>query len=439
MMKVCIAIFFTLTACLPGTLAAETTSQPAALEAKSQRDARMAWFRQARYGMFVHFGPFSLVGVHKEKWNEFKTRPAGMSQADFDQRFTAGLTPKKGCARQWAKLARQAGMKYMVFTAKHHEGFCLWDTKLTDYNSMNLGPGYDMVRDYVDACRAEGLKVGIYYSLLDGHHPDGRRCAHDEAARQRFLKFTRDSVRELMTNYGPIALLWYDGPSPLGFASEWESEQLNRMVRQCQPGIIINDRALVSEDFTCSEGHINSPAFPDQDWEACMTFNGTWGWSAPPLEKYHSSRKIIDMLNQVSAMTGNLLLNVGPNPADGSVGPIETERLLEVGSWLQRHGEAVYGRLDRVDAIGCTKNSVGAHWTRRGNTAYLWLPQWPNGEVVIESVKADVASCSILGDGKPLEFEQKDRRLTIKGLPAVCPDPVCRYAVLKIVFPSYPR
>jgi alpha-L-fucosidase len=429
-----------LTACSAiETSGGEATPRPASLEAKDQRDARLAWWREARYGMFVHFGPFSQWPYYREKWSQFQTRPAGMPVADFDRRFTAGLTPRKESARQWAHLAKLAGMKYMVFTAKHHEGFCLWDSKLTDYNSVKMGPGFDMVRAYVDACRAEGLKVGLYYSLLDGHHPDGHRCVDDEAARQRFLEYTRGLVRELMSNFGPIALLWYDGPTPLGFASEWESECLNRMVRQLQPGIIINDRSLTTEDFTCSEGHITAPAFPDQDWEACMTFNGVWGWQPAPPEQYCTSRKIIDMLHEVSSMTGNLLLNVGPNPVDGSIGPLETQRLLEAGKWLQRYGEGVYGHLDRVDALSITRNNVGATWTRRGNTAFLWMPNWPKGEVAIEKVKAKINACSLLGDGKPLPFQQKDQRVTINGLPAACPDPVCQYPLLKIEFASYPR
>ncbi len=362
-----------------------------------------------------------------------------MPVEEFARRITADLKPRPGSARQWAQLAKRAGMKYMVFTAKHHEGFCLWDTKLTDFNSMKLGPGYDMVRDYVAACRAAGLKVGIYYSLLDRHHADGLRCEQDEAARQRFLEFTRGLVRELMTNYGKIDILWYDGPSPLGYASAWESARLNAMVRQLQPGIIINDRALTVEDFTCSEGRVNPTDFPNQDWEACITFNGDWGYDRTAREKYLSVPQIVRMLNRVSAFTGNLLLNVGPNPDGGSIGPVETEHLLAVGRWLAQYGEGVYGRLDRVDAMGETRNNVGGLWSRRGNTGYLWITQWPTGPVVLENVRAKVLACSLVPGGKPLPMEQKDRRLTISGLPASCPAPGCPYGMLKIEFDSYPR
>jgi alpha-L-fucosidase len=302
-----------------------------------------------------------------------------------------------------------------------------------------MGPKYDMVADYVSACRQAGLRVGLYYSLMDGHHPDGRHCAHDEAARQRFLEFTRGLLRELMTNYGKIDILWYDGPSPLGYASEWESVKMNRMVRDMQPGIIINDRALTSEDFTCSEGKINPPLFPDDDWEACMTFNGTWTYNPAEGDKYLSARQIIEMLNKVSAMSGNLLLNVAPSPDDGSVGPIETERLTAVGRWLARFGEAAYGHVDRVDALGGTKNQIGASWSRRGNTAYLWLLDWPKGDVLISDVKAKVNACRLIPDGRALHFEQKDGQLAIRSLPEACPDAECQFAVLKIEFASYPR
>ena len=408
-------------------------SRPASLVDRSH----IQWFREARFGMFVHFGPFSQW-FHKE-WRNSTAKRGEMSAEEFDRKYVAGLTPKKGCTRDWAQLAKKAGMKYMVFTAKHHDAFCLWDSKLTDFNSVKLGPKRDMVAEFVKACREQGLKVGLYYSLMDGHHPDGRRCADDEAARQRFLEYTRGLLRELMTNYGRIDMLWYDGPSPLGYAGEWESDKMNRMVRELQPGIVINDRALLAEDFSCPEGHISPTLFPDRDWEACMTFNGVWAWCPKPPEEYLTARQIIDMLHQVSAGTGNLLLNVGPRPEDARIGQTEIERLETVGRWLERHGEAAYGHLDRVGGLGYTKNEIGAKWTRRGNTAYLWLPDWPSGDVVIENVKAELKTSSLLASGEPLPFEQKDRRLTIRGLPKECPDPICGYAVLKLEFASYPR
>ena len=398
----------------------------------------MEWFRHARYGMFVHFGPFSQLYKH-ENWTEFSRKPDTMSQADFDHQFVKGLTPRKGCSREWAELAKQAGMKYMVFTTKHHEGFCLWDTKTTDYNSVKLGPGFDMVREYVDECRAAGLHVGFYFSLGDGHNPDGRKCVEDEAARQRFLEFTRAQLRELLTHYGKVEILWYDGPFPLGCGSEWEAEEMNRMVRALQPGIVINDRALWAEDFTCSEGRITPTPFPNDDWEACMTFNGTWGWRPTPLDQYATSHRIVGMLSEVSGMTGNLLLNVGPHPDDGKIGDVETQRLLEVGQWLTRYGEGVYGHLDRVYSLAPTKNNVGGVWSRRGTTGFLWLPDWPKGQIVIDKVRAKVDRCTLLPNGQKLPFEQKDARVTIRDLPSACPETEGLYGMLKIEFASYPR
>ena len=284
--------------------------------AAADRRAHMKWWTEARFGMFIHFGPFSQWG--SERFRYVSEHRHAMSPKTYDRKFVEGLTPRKNCVRQWAETAKKAGMKYMVLTAKHHEGFCLWDSKLTDFNSVRLGPKFDMVGEYVEACRSCGLKAGLYYSLMDGHHADGRRCAYSEPARRRFLEFTRGLLRELMTGYGEISVLWYDGPSPLGFASEWESHEMNRMVRQLQPGIIINDRSLTAEDFTCPEGHISPPNDPDRDWEACMTFNGVWGYQPKPPQEYRTAREIVQMLNKVSANSGNLLLNVGPAPGDGS-------------------------------------------------------------------------------------------------------------------------
>ena len=158
------------------------------------RDERMAWFREARFGMFVHFGLYAMYGRNEWVWTlENIPRDEYVARANEFQ-------PKPGCHREWAKLAKEAGMKYMVMTTKHHEGFCLWDTQMTDWNSVKLGPKRDIVAEYVDACREFGLKIGFYYSLMDWHHPDGGRCAYDVEARKRFNDFTQGCVRELMTN-----------------------------------------------------------------------------------------------------------------------------------------------------------------------------------------------------------------------------------------------
>ncbi|MCE5325705.1 MAG: alpha-L-fucosidase [Planctomycetaceae bacterium] len=415
------------------------------------RDERMEWFREARYGMFVHYGPFSQW----YDWYVSKTLPnkppEGATPEQRKRWYVAGLTPPRDFARAWARTAKAAGMKYIVFTTKHHEGFVLWDTKLTEFNSINMGPRFDMVAEYVKACREEGLKVGFYYSLWDHNYPDGLACRHDDDSRRRFLDYTQALLRELMTNYGKIDILWYDGPSPLGYGGEWEAQKMNAMVRRLQPGIIINDRSLTAEDFTCSEGHISATLHPDSDWEACMPFHHKlWTWYPTDFKNYYTPRDIVDMFRQIVAGTGNLLLNVGPNPATGRIGQLEQERLAVVGKWLQSHGEAIYGHVDRPEALGFITSDAGGYWTRKGNTAYLWLPKWPaGGKIVLNNVHGKLLGASILTNGAKLTIDRtaqpdtetvkKASRVTLSGLPEKCPDAVCDYAIVKIEFAAYPR
>ena len=197
------------------------------------RERRMKWWHEAKFGMFIHWGLYSTLGRH-----EWVMENEGIPVAEYEK-LAPKFKPVPNAARAWAQLARRAGMKYMVMTTKHHEGFCNFDTKLTDYCAPKQGPGRDLVREYVEAARAEGLRFGFYYSLMDWHHPDGARCKTDEAARKRFVAYIHGQVRELMTNYGKVDVLWYDVAWPLD-AKGWESVEMNQMVRKLQPDIIIN-------------------------------------------------------------------------------------------------------------------------------------------------------------------------------------------------------
>src|SRR5690242_1065974 len=207
------------------------------------RDRRMAWWHQARFGMFIHFGLYSVLGRH-----EWVMENEGIPVAEYEQ-LAKRFNPKPNAARAWAKLAKQAGQKYMVMTSKHHEGFCNFDTKLTSYCAPKQGPGRDLVREYVEAARAEGLRFGFYYSLMDWHHPDGARCLQNEDARKRFVEYTHGLIRALMSNYGRVDVLWYDVDWPLD-ARGWESERMNKMVFELQPEIIVNNRNGLHGDFS---------------------------------------------------------------------------------------------------------------------------------------------------------------------------------------------
>src|SRR6266545_6948401 len=207
------------------------------------RTRRMKWLHEAKFGMFIHWGLYSVLGRH-----EWVMENEGIPVKEYES-LAEQFKPKPNAARDWARLARRAGMKYMVMTTKHHEGFCNFDTKLTDYCAAKQAAGRDLVREFVEAARAEGLRVGFYYSLMDWHHPDGASCATGEAARQRFVAYTHGLIRELMTNYGKIDVLWYDVDWPLT-AEQWESEKMNQMVFQLQPDILVNNRNGLTGDFS---------------------------------------------------------------------------------------------------------------------------------------------------------------------------------------------
>ena len=393
-----------------------------------EREKRLKWFRDARFGMFIHYGIYAQLGRGEWVWNR--------DRVPYDEYVALADTwqPKRGCARAWARLAKAAGMKYMVLTTKHHDGFCLWDTAQTDFNAVRHGPGRDIVAEYADACRSAGLKVGLYYSLADWHHPDGWRCWADMKARQRFVKFTHGCVRELMSNYGKIDVLWYDGGWPLD-ARGWQSRKLNRMVRDLQPDILINDRSLIPEDFDTSEGAV-TPKGKGRPWEACMTYLGSWGWLAWPPDDWYRCAQIVEMLRTASNGQGNLRLNIGPRP-DGSVLPVVADRLKKAGRWLGKNGDAVLPHMDST--AGRFEWNAYGQWSAKGNSAYLWVTRWLGPEIAVGGFRGKVKRVTILASGRELPFEQTFMRLVIKGLPPTNPDKLADTCVLKIECASKPR
>ena len=405
---------------------AKKTAKPTA--ADKDRARRLKWWQEARFGMFIHWGLYSILGRHEWAMNRERI-PAEEYEKLADQ-----FDPKPGAPREWARLAKRAGMKYMVLTTKHHEGYCLWDTEQTDFNAVKRGPGRDLVAEYVDACRKEGLGLGFYYSLMDWHHPDGHRCANNEKARQRFVEFTRGCVRELMSNYGKVDILWYDVPWPMAKAKQWESAKTNAMVRKLQPDILINNRSVLPEDFGTPEEHIQA-AESDRAWEACMTFNGAWGYMPyAPACDWRSSRDVVNMLITCAAGGGNLLLNVGPAP-DGSLPPMAIERLLPVGRWLKKYGEAFYGRPDRSELEWLNHG----RFTVKGKTAYYISGRWVGSEVVFGGFKTRLKRAYLPHNGQEVDFEQSGDRLILRGLPKRCPDRILDMGMVALEFASKPR
>jgi alpha-L-fucosidase len=393
------------------------------------RNQRMEWWREARFGMFIHFGLYSQVGR-----NEWVMSLENYPISEYEK-LADTFNPKPGAPREWAALAKKAGMKYMVLTTRHHEGFSLWDSKINPYNSVNYGPKRDIVREFVDACREFDLKIGFYSSLMDWHHPDGWLCAFDTEARMRFTSYIKELNRELMTQYGKIDILWYDVARPMENWEGWNSLELNQMVRELQPHIIINNRSRLDEDFGTPEEHLTAM---DRDWEACMTFNGiSWGYvdSAQAVPYSYNAQRIIKMLNTVTAGGGNLLLNVGPMP-DGSVPAEVVEPLTTVGSWLKENGKAVYGKKDK--AKNSTSGVGGTSYSE--NFVYLWNWIWPQGgEMCLGGFVTPVKAIRLLKDGTPVDFEQRGHRILLKKLPKSSPDTTAGIAVLELEFENIPE
>lgn len=352
------------------------------------------WFRTARFGMFVHWGAFSAGGL-EPSWPMVGGIPAfpacqDLTVAQYDE-AVAAFDPPSGVARSWASLARQAGMQYMVLTAKHHDGYALFPEGCSGFGIRRVDPARDLVREYVDAARAEGLRVGLYYSLPDWHHPDYPAWSDDlrpysgpfypRPEPQRWEAFQRDLSSELshlLGAYGPIDYLWFDGGwerTP----EEWRASELEEQIRSLQPSILINDRLPGVGDVTTPEQSVPRPA-PDGPWETCLTMGESWGPVEADLVR-KSARALLGTLLDVAAAGGNLLLNVSPD-GDGVVPAWQEERLLELAGWMHRHGHTVVG----------TSPSTLEPWqfhgpsTSSGSSTYLFCTMRPEELVVVRGV-----------------------------------------------------
>jgi alpha-L-fucosidase len=395
------------TALLAGTEGAHGLTMPSdtPLSPLPRHGQRIQWWREAKYGMFIHWGLYSLLC--RDAWAMGDEDIPLTEYTELAKRFQ----PRPNAAREWARLARTSGMKYMVMTAKHHEGFCLFDSQLTDYCAPKQGPGRDLVKEYVEAAREEGLRVGLYYSLMDWHHPDWRLAKENEAARKRFIQYTHGQIRELMANYGKIDILWYDMAVPLD-AKGWESEKMNQMVLDLQPEIIVNNRNLLPGDFSTPE---QSTQATKGDWESCMTMNDSWGYVAGD-NNWKSPHHLIQNLVECARDGGNYLLNIGPR-ADGSVPEPSVRILGEVGQWLARNGVAIYA----ADKCLFLHGDI-CGFTRKENRLFTHVYFWPGETVTVGGVKTEVRSAKLLVTNQQVTFHQKGPQLIFSGLPARAPD-----------------
>lgn len=335
----------------------------------TEREKRVQWFQEARFGMFLHWGLYAIPG--RGEWYMSGARMPAKEYERYMQEFTA----KAYDPRDWARRAKRAGMQYVVLTAKHHDGFCLFDSKLTDYKSTNAPCGRDLVREFVDAVRAEGLRVGLYYSLIDWHHPDfpkyndpnhpmrGNPAYREEQIDfDRYLAYMHGQVEELVTNYGKIDILWFDFAYGELRGEAWKATRLMQMVRSHQPDVVVDNRleasgegfgSLVTEHPAYYSGDFVSPEqlLPPEGirnvcgervpWELCATMNNNWGY-VPYDTNYKPASMLIRKLVECVSKGGNLILNVGPD-ATGRF-PVQSCRLLdEIGAWMALNGESIYG------------------------------------------------------------------------------------------------
>lgn len=384
------------------------------------------WFSEARYGMFLHWGAYAVGG--RGEWVMNRERiPQDEYARDYVERFQA----EHYDPTEWARLATRAGMGYLVLTARHHDGFCLWDTATTTFNAVRRGPKRDLIRPYVEAVRAAGLRVGLYYSVADWSHPDYPGAfARDwpqawtsEDARCRFVAYYRAQIEELLTRYGPIDLLWFDGvgPAPL------DGDETIRRIRELQPDILMNDRLGAPHDFRCSEQHLTPH---DGLWEACITIGAdSWGWHEN--DRLKTAVEVAESLVKTVKNGGNFLLNVGPRP-DGTVAPEMARPLCEVGDWLRRNpGWLADG--ERSPFSWFTSGQL----TVKGSSVFCHLFRFAGRELCLADIANPVREVVLLDGGARLPFEQRpDGRLFIRGLPDA-PDPIA--TVLDIRVDGFPR
>jgi alpha-L-fucosidase len=398
----------------------------------------MQWWRDARFGLFIHWGLYSVLG--RGEWAQW------FEQIDVREyeKIAARFRPELFDADAWAAMARDSGMKYMVLTARHHDGFCLFDSKASDFTSVKTAARRDFVAEYVRACRKAGLGVGLYYSPLDWRFPGFFLPGLYRESAEAMKRQTYEQVRELLTNYGKIDILWFDGGGDdwLGFGGLewwggkwhtrdpkqhysatplWEPDKLYRMIRRLQPKIVMNDRAGSpgvdwGGDFHTPERKVGQ--FDNKRaWETCDVLPESWGWS--PNETIRSLRTCIQLLVQVAVNDGNLLLNAGPKP-DGAFEDRYADRLREVGAWLKRYGESIYGTRG-----GPLPSGPWGGVTHRDNRLYVHILDWTESTIALPSIPQKItASRSLTGRDAKVEQTAAGIRISVPPEERQAPDTI---------------
>jgi len=387
-----------------------------------------SWFVRDRFGMFIHWGLYAQGARH-----EWLMHRESIPVEEYERRYFKSFDPDLYNPEAWARAAAEAGMKYVVVTAKHHEGFCLWDTAYTDYKAPNTAARRDLLRPLVDACRAQGLRIGFYYSLIDWHHPDfvidGRHGPyrelpdHERAKRNagrnqsRYAAYMRNQVEELLTKYGPIDVLWFDfsypdkdhpdDPTKGKNRTAWESEKLYRLVRKLQPQAVVDDRLDLPGcwDFKTPE-QFQPRAWVTVGgkrvvWEACQTFSGSWGYHRDE-QSWRDADELIRTLIDGVSKGGNLLLNVGPT-GRGEFDDRALSRLREIGVWMRRHSRSIYGCTEAPPEFK-TPDNCRLTWNPATRRLYVHLFAWPYKQLFIEAPVARVAYAQLLHDASEVKL-----------------------------------
>lgn len=419
------------------------------------KDARMGWWREARFGLFIHWGLYAIpAGEWKGQTNhaEWIRHTAQIPIEEYDK-FVGQFNPVKFDARDWVRMAKDAGMQYIVITSKHHDGFALFDSQVSDFDVMATPFRRDILKELSQACRENGIRLCFYHSIMDWHHPDylprrpweaAQRPAGD-ASYDRYVAYMKSQLRELLTNYGPIGILWFDGE----WEDTWTHERgvdLYDYVRGLQSDIIINNRVDTGRsgmagmtqrghvgDYGTPEQEIPATGIPGEDWESCMTMNANWGYNKADAN-WKSSEQLVRMLIDIASKGGNFLLNVGPM-ASGEFPPESVERLAAIGRWMKTNGQAIYGTSAspfRALPWGrCTQKRLAGGDTTR---LYLHVFEWPaDGILHVPGIFNDARQAWLMADSEqhPMQVERRDDALRVK-LPPAAPDAFASVVVLDV-------
>lgn len=403
---------------------------------------RLAQWQAMRFGLFIHWGPVSLKGT-EIGWSRGKQVPA----SEYDQLYTQ-FNPVDFDAAEWARIAKAAGMRYVVITSKHHDGFCIWDSACTDYDIMASPFKRDILAELSAACKAEGLAFSTYHSILDWYQPDyspknaqggpGYALpAGETPSMDRYVTHMKKQLREIVTRYGPLQSMWFDGE----WEDPWNKERgwdLMRYCRELDPHMLVNNRVGKGRqgmEGITKEGYPGDYDTPEQEvgafndtrpWETCMTICTQWAWK--PEDKLKSLEECIQTLVQTVGGDGNLLLNVGPMP-NGKIEPRQVERLREMGAWLEKNGESIYGTRGgpfRPAQWGCS--------THKDRQVYVHVLEWPDGELQLPPLSQKIQSAQRM-DGRPVKWEQNEKRITIDVEKDQC-DPIDTIVVLTLDAPA---